>query len=96
MDNINYIIKLYDYYGELITKKQQMYFEDYYFNNESLSEMSETYKVSRAAISKNINDTILKLKNYEKILKLIEKNKKINDIIINVDSNIKEAIKELI
>ena len=27
-----YIIDLYDIYGELLTSKQQNYFEDYYFN----------------------------------------------------------------
>ena len=29
---------VYDYYGELLTEKQQLYFEDYYFNNLSLQE----------------------------------------------------------
>ena len=32
---------LYDYYGVLLTEKQQNYFKDYYFNNLSLSEISE-------------------------------------------------------
>ena len=27
--------ELYDYYGNLLTDKQRMYFEDYYFNKDS-------------------------------------------------------------
>ena len=39
--------ELYDIYGELLTSKQKEYFEDYYFNNLSFSEMADQYKVSR-------------------------------------------------
>ena len=49
-----YIISLYDIYNSLLTDKQKLYFEDYYFNNLSLSEMSENYEVSRNAIHKQI------------------------------------------
>ena len=40
MDEREYIIILYDYYKELFNMKQQEYFEEYYFNNLSLSEIS--------------------------------------------------------
>ena len=33
MDKSIYLISLYDYYGDLLTEKQQSYFEDYYFND---------------------------------------------------------------
>ena len=36
MDKTLYFINLFDYYGELLTKRQQDYFKDYYFNNLSL------------------------------------------------------------
>ena len=32
---------LYDYYGELLTDKQRLYFEDYYFNDLSLQEIAD-------------------------------------------------------
>ena len=35
------LTNIYDYYKELLTNKQQNYFEEYYFNNLSLSEISE-------------------------------------------------------
>ena len=41
MDHRSYMIILYDYYKELLTTKQQQYFEGYYFENESLQELSE-------------------------------------------------------
>ena len=36
MDEINELIMLYDYYGELLSDSQKEYFMDYYFNNLSL------------------------------------------------------------
>ena len=58
MEERNYLIILYDYYGELLTDKQRMYFEDYYFNNLSLGEISENDGYSRNAIHKNIFATL--------------------------------------
>lgn len=37
MDKEIYLTGLYDYYSELLTDKQKLYFEDYYFNNLSPS-----------------------------------------------------------
>lgn len=96
MENQILLCILYDYYGELLTDKQKQYFKDYYFENLSLSEMSENYNISRNAIHKNIKETEDKLLYYEEILKLYEKNKKIKKIITNLDDDLKEKILELI
>ncbi|MDD2377314.1 MAG: sigma factor-like helix-turn-helix DNA-binding protein [Bacilli bacterium] len=96
MDNSFYIINLYDYYGELLTEKQQRYFEDYYFNNLTLSEIAENNSISRNAVHKQIKDVVIKLENYEAKLNLYQKGLKINEIISNLDEKIKEEIKELI
>ena len=87
---------LYDYYGELLTDKQKMYFEDYYFSNLSLQEIAENNNVSRNAIHNSLKDIIKKLKYYEDKLKLYEKGKEINKLIENIDKNLKDKIKELI
>ena len=50
MDKRNYLIILYDFYGELLNDKQKECFEDYYFNNLSLGEISENMNLSRNAI----------------------------------------------
>ena len=40
MKEREYLIILYDFYSELLNDKQRQYFEDYYFNNLSLGEIS--------------------------------------------------------
>ena len=97
MEDFVYFNELYDLYGELLTDKQQQYFEDYYFNNLSFSEMAENYDVSRNAIFKQIHIVTDKLKEYEKILGLFDKRKKIEKLLETIDdSNLKKKLEDLI
>lgn len=96
MDDIVYLSELYDYYGELLTEKQQEYFEDYYFNNLTLAEIAENNNISRNAIHKQIKDALNKLEIFEEKLQLLEKRKQIQEIIKNLDDKLKEKIEELI
>lgn len=97
MDNRDYIILLYDYYGELFNDKQRSYFEDYYFNNLSLGEISDNIGISRNAIHKVIKNIEEKLVFYEDKLQLYRKNNLIKDIIKDVnDDYIKNRLKELL
>lgn len=82
-----YIISLYDMYNSLLTDKQKLYFEDYYFNNLSLSEMSENYEVSRNAIHKQIKEVNSKLEDFELKLKIKEKNIKLKELINKIDDS---------
>ncbi len=95
MDKTILIINLYDYYGELLTDKQKEYFEDYYFNNLSLSEISENKNISRNAVHKVLKETENKLIYYENILKDYKKSIEIKELIKNIDKNIKNKIEEL-
>lgn len=96
MDKTIYLINLYDYYEGLLTEKQKEYFKDYYFDNLSLSEISENKNISRNAIHKVIKETENKLNNFEKILNLYEKSLKIKELIKEIDKKTKEKIEELI
>ena len=97
MEEVLYFNELYDLYSGLLTEKQREYFEDYYFNNLSFSEMAENYDVSRNAIFKQIHIVIGKLKEYEEILKLLEKKKKIEEIVTLIDDQeLKNKLEELI
>ncbi len=97
MEDREYLIILYDYYGELLSDIQREYFEQYYFDNLSLSEISENDGKSRNAVHKCIKASELKLYDYEEKLKLFEKRKKLESIIDKIDNNdIKEVLKELI
>lgn len=87
---------LYDYYGELLTRKQQDFFEDYYFNNLTLQEIADNNEISRNAVHKTLNTIEKKLKYYEKILRLYEKSKRIKKIIEELDPEMKERINNLI
>ena len=73
MEEFIYYNNLYDCYSSLLTDKQKIYFEEYYFNNLSLSEISQNYGVSRNAVYKQIQITIEKLKEYEEKLGLYKK-----------------------
>ncbi len=97
MDNVTYLTILYDFYGELLNNKQQLYFTDYYFNNLSLSEMSENFKVSRNAIHKQLKSIEHKLYEYEQKLKLYKKSQKLQSIIDKIeDKQIKDKLKDLL
>ena len=97
MDEVVYYNELYDLYGELLTEKQREYFEDYYFNNLSYAEMADDFDVSRNAIFKQVHIVTDKLVEYEDKLHLLEKKKKLLEIIDEVeDKKIKDKLEELI
>lgn len=87
---------VYDYYGELLTEKQQLYFEDYYFNNLSLQEIAINYNVSRNAVYNSLKEIEKKLLHYESVLKLYNKSKEIGELIKDLPSDLKNKIEQLI
>ena len=96
MDKRDLLIILYDYYGELLNTDNKKYFEDYYFDNLSLSEIAENNDISRNAVHKHIKVCEEKLLFYEEKLGLYKKeedikrkiskinDKKIKDILDNI------------
>lgn len=96
MDKKIYYNYLYDYYKDLLTDKQQEYFEAYYFDDLSLAEISESELVSRNAVHQQIKIALEKLDYYENILHLYENSNKIKEIIKDLDKEIKEKIENLI
>ena len=96
MEEYIYYNELYDCYKKLLTKKQQDYFENYYFENLSLSEIADTYHVSRNAVYKQLQITIKKLIEYEEKLNLYKKKKEIDSILEENDiDKIKRRLKKL-
>lgn len=97
MEDTTYLTILYDYYGGLLNKKEQLYFEEYYFNNLSLSEMSEQLGISRNAIHKHLKKIENTLQVYETILKLYKKEQELKQIIDEVkDNKLKEKLMNII
>ena len=95
MESRNYIIILYDFYNTLFSDKQKLYFEEYYFNNLSLGEISDNYSLSRNAIHKMIKSMVEKLEYYEDKLKLYEKSIELTKIIDVLDKDTKKKISKL-
>lgn len=96
MEDVVYYNELYDLYGELLTDKQRKYFEDYYFDNLSFSEMADNYNVSRNAVFKQLHIVLEKLEEYEKKLGMFDKKKKILTILEHVsDKKIQEELEKI-
>lgn len=97
MEEREKLIILYDYYSELLTQKQRDYFEDYYFNNLSLGEISENENVSRNAIHKTIKNIEEKLSTYEAKLNLYQKGIELKKIAATIkDENTRKKIEEIL
>ena len=97
MESRDYIIMLYDFYGDLFNDKQKNYFEEYYFNNLSLGEISEQLGVSRNAVHKVIQGMEEKLTFYEEKLCLYKKSNIIYDIMGKIeDKDLKKKLEELL
>ncbi len=97
MEQRNLLIILYDYYGELLSNDNRKYFEDYYFDNLSLSEIAENNDISRNAVHKHIKGAEEKLMFYEEKLKLYNKDKSIKEKISKIaDERIKKVVQDIL
>lgn len=97
MDDVVYYNELYDIYKELLTDKQRMYFEDYYFNNYSFSEMADRYDISRNGVFRQVHIVTNKLREYDNKLNLYSKKKRILNIIDSCsDEDINKELEDII
>lgn len=64
---------LYDFYGELLTKKQKEILNQYLLDDLSFGEISENIDISRQAVYDTIKRSAKILHGYEEKLKLVEK-----------------------
>ncbi|HAR5379461.1 TPA: putative DNA-binding protein [Staphylococcus aureus] len=64
---------LFDFYQSLLTNKQRNYLELFYLEDYSLSEIADTFNVSRQAVYDNIRRTGDLVEDYEKKLELYQK-----------------------
>ena len=96
LEEIIYLNNLFDLYQSLLTPAQSEIFNEYYNDNLSLSEISETHNISRSAASYSLKLIRKKLEKFEAKLHLneiIEDIKKENKEIANkIESRIKNGI----
>ena len=72
---------LLDYYGNLLTKHQKEILDEYFNEDLSMNEIAENYKISKSAVQDLIKRSIEQLNNYEKVLKLVEKDQNFNNVL---------------
>lgn len=71
---------LFDFYQSLLTKKQRNYLELFYLQDYSLSEIADTFDVSRQAVYDNIRRTGDLVEDYETKLGLYKRFEQRRDI----------------
>lgn len=80
---------LLDLYGNLLTKKQKIFLDDYYNNDLSLAEIAENNGITRQAVRDVLQNGETNLYNYEDKLSLMKKEKKhqkdINKLIKKIE-----------
>ena len=73
MDKIYEETLLYDFYGELLTKRQREIYEEAVLNDCSLGEIAEEFGISRQGVHDNLKRTGRTLHEYEDKLGLIRR-----------------------
>ena len=97
MEEFVYYNSLFDVYSSLLTEKEQVTFKDYYQEDLSLSEIANENNVSRAAVQKTIKTVLDKLKYYEDMLHIYDKNVRLSEILNQNDINlIKNEIEKIL
>ena len=85
---------LFDFYGQLLTKKQQQVMRLYHEENYSLSEIGDEFSISR----QGVHDTLKKAENalteYEKKLGLVNKLESSQKVIAKIDESIDQMMEE--
>ena len=74
------LIELYDLYNSLLTEKQKNYFENYYFDDLSISEIAMNYNISRNGVYDQLKRVEISLLEYEEKLNLAKKIFKIESL----------------
>ncbi|MDE7263134.1 MAG: DNA-binding protein [Anaeroplasmataceae bacterium] len=88
------IIGFYDTYGVLLTEKQRQYFENYYFEDLSISEIALNFDVSRNAVFDQIKRVNQILVEYEEKLHIVKKIQRIEQVKMSLD--LKEEIRMIL
>ena len=88
MDKITEASLLYDFYGQLLTKRKQEVMELYHEENYTLAEIADEFGISRAAVHDSLKSAEKSLQEYEQKLKLVDKFVETNEAIRKIDEMI--------
>lgn len=86
---------LYDFYGQLLSKRQQEVMALYHEENLSLSEIAEEFEISRQAVHDTLKKAEQALNEYEAKLGLMERLMRSKEAVADIDARIDRMISEL-
>lgn len=93
-DKIIEISMLYDFYGQLLTAKQQEILKLYHEDNYSLSEIAEDLGISRQGVHDAVKKAEKALHEYESKLGLVNKFLETEESVAAIDSEIDQLMRE--
>ena len=93
-DKMIEISMLYDFYGQLLTAKQQEILKLYNEDNYSLSEIAEEFGISRQGVHDAVKKAEKALHEYESKLGLVNKFIATSEAVSSIDSEIDRLIQE--
>ena len=70
---------LYDFFGEILTDRQKEFYDLYYNNDLSLSEIAENFGISRQGVYDAVRKGTAQLKAYEQMLGLAERYRRLTE-----------------
>lgn len=86
---------LFDFYGQLLTERQQEFFSLYYGDDLSLGEIASQYGVSRQAVYDILKRSTQALEEFEAKLELVEAFRKRKSSLSEVDDALRSVVDEL-
>lgn len=95
IDDITQASLLYDFYGQLLPKRQRQVTELYHEENLSLSEIAEEFGISRQGVHDALKNGEKALNEYEEKLGLVEKFQRSSDAVKKIDTIIDGVIRSL-
>lgn len=95
IDDITQASLLYDFYGQLLSKRQNQVMRLYHEENLSLSEIAAEFDISRQGVHDALKNAESSLAGYEKKLGLVEKFRKSSEAIRCIDSIMDSTIEML-
>ncbi len=93
-DRIAEVSLLYDFYGQLLSKRQKAVMELYYEENLSLSEIGEEFAITRQGVHDALKNAEKALNEYETKLGLVAKFEKSQRAFSNIENELAKLIEE--
>lgn len=95
IDEITQTSLLYDFYGQLLSKRQREVMELYHEENLTLSEIAEEFGISRQGVHDSLKNAEKALHEYEEKLKLVARFQRSSTAVEEIDAIIDSVMERL-